>query len=76
MVDVHKYLYGIKAAVYGDPDQVFSLTTFLLELGIYPILVATGSKSPNFGIKVRQSFKELRPDLEPVILDGIDSKPE
>jgi len=72
MVDVHKYLYGVKAAVYGDPDQVFSLTTFLLELGIYPILVATGSKSPNFGIKVRQSFKELRPDLEPVILDGID----
>jgi nitrogenase molybdenum-iron protein NifN len=72
MVDVHKYLYGVKTAVYGDPDQVFSLTTFLLELGIHPILVATGTKSPNFRLKVRQIFKELRPDLEPEILDGID----
>lgn len=72
MVDVHKYLYGVKTAVYGDPDQVFSLTIFLLELGMNPILVATGTKSPNFGIKVRQIFKELRPDLEPVILDEID----
>lgn len=72
MVDVHKYLYGVKTAVYGDPDQVFSLTTFLLELGMNPILVATGSKSSNFGIKVRQIFKELRSDLEPIVLDGID----
>ncbi|MGB9929420.1 MAG: nitrogenase component 1, partial [Methanosarcina sp.] len=72
MVDVHKYLYGVKAAIYGDPDQVLSLTTFLLELGMDPVLVATGSKSPNFRIKVRESFKELRPELKPTILDGID----
>jgi nitrogenase molybdenum-iron protein NifN len=72
MVDVHKYLYGVKAAVYGDPDMVFSLTTFMLELGMYPVLIATGSKSRYFGIKIRQSFKEIKPELEPVILDGID----
>jgi nitrogenase molybdenum-iron protein NifN len=72
MVDVHKYLYDVKAAVYGDPDLVFSLTTFMLELGMNPVLVATGSKSRDFGIKVRQIFEELRPDLKPVILDGID----
>jgi nitrogenase molybdenum-iron protein NifN len=72
MVDVHKYLYGVKAAVYGDPDMVFSLTTFMLEIGMYPVLVATGSKSRDFGMKIRQIFKEIRPELEPVVLDGID----
>jgi len=72
MVDVHKYLYGVKAAVYGDPDMVFSLTTFMLEIGMYPVLVATGSKSRDFGMKVRQIFKKIRPELEPVVLDGID----
>jgi nitrogenase molybdenum-iron protein NifN len=72
MVDVHKYLYGVKAAVYGDPDFVFSLTTFMLELGMNPVLVATGSKSRNFETKIRQAFEEIRPELEPVILDGID----
>ncbi|WP_410507650.1 nitrogenase component 1 [Methanosarcina hadiensis] len=72
MVDVHKYLYGVKSAVYGDPDTVFSLTTFMLELGMNPVLVATGSKSRDFETKIRQVFKEIRPELEPVIFDGID----
>ncbi|HWR24719.1 MAG TPA: nitrogenase component 1, partial [Methanosarcina sp.] len=72
MVDVHKYLYGVKAAVYGDPDLVFGLTTFMLELGMHPVLVATGSKSQEFGVKIRQIFEELRPDIKPVILDGVD----
>lgn len=72
MVDVHKYLYGVKAAVYGDPDLVFSLTTFILELGMNPVLVATGSKSRDFGAKIRQIFEEIRPDLEPIVLSEID----
>lgn len=72
MVDVHKYLYGVKAAVYGDPDTVFSLTTFMLELGMNPILVATGSKSRDFEKRIKQIFEEIRPELEPVVLDGID----
>ncbi len=72
MVDVHKYLYGVKAAVYGDPDTVFSLTTFMLELGMNPVLVATGSKSRDYEAKIRQIFKEIRPELEPVVLNGID----
>jgi nitrogenase molybdenum-iron protein NifN len=72
MVDVHKYLYGIKAAVYGDPDLVFSLTTFMLELGMNPVLIATGSKSRDFGAKVRQIIEKINPELEPVVLNGID----
>ncbi len=72
MVDVHKYLYGVKTAVYGDPDTVFSLTTFMLELGMNPVLIATGSKSRDFEKKIKQIFGEIRPELEPVVLDGID----
>ncbi|MCQ1534452.1 nitrogenase associated protein N [Methanosarcina sp. KYL-1] len=72
MVDVHKYLYGVKAAVYGDPDTVFSLTRFMLELGMNPVLVATGSKSRDFGLRIREAFAEIRPDLETMVLDGID----
>ncbi|AKB55790.1 MULTISPECIES: nitrogenase component 1 [Methanosarcina] len=72
MVDVHKYLYGVKAAVYGDPDFVFSLTTFMLELGINPVLIATGSKSRDFETKIRQIVEKTNPELEPVVLNGID----
>jgi nitrogenase molybdenum-iron protein NifN len=72
MVDVHKYLYGVKAAVYGDPDLVFSLTTFMLELGMNPVLIATGSKSRDFEEKVKQIVEKINPELEPVVLNGID----
>ncbi|MDW5548856.1 nitrogenase component 1 [Methanosarcina sp.] len=72
MVDVHKYLYGVKAAIYGDPDFVFSLTTFMLELGMNPVLIATGSKSRDFEAKVRQIVEKINPELEPVVLNGID----
>jgi nitrogenase molybdenum-iron protein NifN len=72
MVDVHKYLYGVKAAVYGDPDLVFSLTTFMLELGMNPVLIATGSKSRDFEEKVKQIVEKINPELKPVVLNGID----
>ncbi len=72
MVDVHKYLYGVKAAVYGDPDTVFSLVTFMLELGMEPVLVATGSKSRDFEERIRLLFGEIRPELVPMVLDDID----
>jgi len=72
MVDVHKYLYGVKAAVYGDPDLVFSLTTFMLELGMNPVLIATGSKSKDFEAKIRQIVEKINSEIEPVVLNGID----
>jgi nitrogenase molybdenum-iron protein NifN len=72
MVDVHKYLYGVKAAIYGDPDFVFSLTTFMLELGMNPVLIATGSKSRDFEAKIRQIVEKINPEFEPVVLNGID----
>ena len=72
MVDVHKYLYEVKAGVYGDPDSVFSLTRFMLELGMNPVLVATGSKSRHFKQQIQEMFAEMRPDLKAIIMDGID----
>jgi Nitrogenase molybdenum-iron protein, alpha and beta chains len=72
MVDVHKYLYGVKAAIYGDPDLVFSLTTFMLELGMNPVLVATGSKNRDFEAKIKQTVEIINPEIEPVVLNGID----
>ncbi|MFW5874236.1 MAG: nitrogenase component 1 [Verrucomicrobiota bacterium] len=43
-VDAHKYLSGKTAAVYGEPDLVVALAAFLSEIGVRPILCATGSK--------------------------------
>ena len=48
MVDGHKYLSGKRAAVYGEPDLVIGLTSFLAEIGIQPVVCATGGKFPGF----------------------------
>ena len=44
--DCHQYLHGKRFALFGDPDGVFAMTAFLLEMGGEPvhILAATGTK--------------------------------
>lgn len=46
MTDAHQYIHGKKFAVFGDPDEVYGIVSFLLEMGGEPlhILTATGSK--------------------------------
>ncbi len=47
-VDAHKYLFGKRAVVYGEEDMVVALTSFLTEVGITPVLCASGGRSGRF----------------------------
>lgn len=44
-VDGHKYVSGKRAFVYGEEDLVIGLAGFLSEIGILPILCASGGES-------------------------------
>jgi len=44
-VDGHKYLFGKRAIVYGEEDLVIGLVSFLEEIGIDTVLVASGGES-------------------------------
>ena len=59
MVDGHKYIFGKRAVVYGEEDLVVGLTAFLAEIGIKPVLCASGGKSG----KMEQSIAS--------VLDGL-----
>jgi len=45
--DAHQYIHGKRFAVFGDPDEVYGIVSFLLEMGGEPIhvLTATGNKT-------------------------------
>ncbi len=43
-VDAHKYVSGKRAAIFGEPDLVVGLAAFLSEIGIRPVICATGAK--------------------------------
>jgi nitrogenase molybdenum-iron protein NifN len=44
-VDGHKYIFGKRAIVYGEEDLVVGLSSFLTEIGIQPVLCASGGTS-------------------------------
>lgn len=48
MLDVHQYLDGKRVAICGDPDTVIGLTRFVLECGMVPAFVGTGTPGKDF----------------------------
>ena len=51
-VDGHKYLFGKRAVVYGDEDLVVGITALLAEIGIHPVLCASGGTSDGFAAAI------------------------
>jgi nitrogenase molybdenum-iron protein beta chain len=46
--DMHQYFYGKTAALWGDPDQLVSLSELLLSVDILPRYVVTGTPGKKF----------------------------
>jgi len=44
-VDAHKYVFGRRAVVYGEEDLVVGIAAFLAEIGVQPVLCASGGES-------------------------------
>jgi len=43
--DGHKYVFGKRVCLYGDPEWVVALAGFLLEIGACPVVCATGARN-------------------------------
>ncbi|MHB8791274.1 MAG: nitrogenase component 1 [Desulfobulbaceae bacterium] len=71
LVDGHKYLFGKKAVVYGEEDLVVGLSAFLAEIGIIPVLCASGGRSGHLAGAIREVCADLLPEM-PVVRDGTD----
>lgn len=56
--DMHQYLYDRKVAVFGDPDHVVALTEFLVELGMRPVHVLTGTPGNSFVRRVEEILRD------------------
>ncbi|MEW6110844.1 MAG: nitrogenase component 1 [Thermodesulfobacteriota bacterium] len=70
-VDGHKYLFDKRAVVYGEEDLVIGLTAFLAEIGMKPVLVASGGRSG----RLSQCISDVTGDIlaePPVVLEGVD----
>ncbi len=70
-VDGHKYVFEARAVIYGEEDLVVGLASFLSEIGVLPVLCASGGKSGH----LRRKLTEVIDDFENKaieVMDGVD----
>jgi nitrogenase molybdenum-iron protein NifN len=70
-VDGHKYIFGKKAVVYGEEDLVVGLTALLAEIGVRPVLCASGGGSGHFQEAIETVTAGLVAE-PPVVREAID----
>ncbi|MCQ8904163.1 MAG: nitrogenase [Methanothermobacter sp.] len=58
MIDAHQYTYGRRVAIFTDPAYAVAITSMVLEMGMTPSVVLTGSESIYFNEKISQLQKE------------------
>jgi nitrogenase molybdenum-iron protein beta chain len=64
MTDLHDQYQGKTVAIFGDPDIVIALVSFILEMGMVPKYVLTGTPGEAFEREVTSMLKNA----------GIDAK--
>ena len=70
-VDGHKYIFDKRAIVYGEEDLVVGLTAFLAEIGVRPVLCASGGRSGKFEQAIAEVVEGLLPE-PPEVREGVD----
>ena len=48
ITDMHKYLYGKRVALFGDPDILVPLSEFLVTMDMKPVYVVSGTPGKRF----------------------------
>ncbi len=59
ITDMQQYFYGRKVALAGDPDQLISLTEFLVSIDMWPIHIVTGTPGKKFEARIKEITKDV-----------------
>jgi nitrogenase molybdenum-iron protein NifN len=69
-IDGHKYVFGKKAAVYGEGDFIWAMASFLEEIGMVPVVCATGAKAADLQKTLVGKLENPHPDMQ--VIDDTD----
>lgn len=62
LIDIHPYTYNKKVAIFGDPDTVLGLAQFVLEMGMIPKYIVTGTPGDAFEKEAAELFTKFGVD--------------
>ena len=53
MTDSHAWIHGKRFAIYGEPDLVYSVISFLLEMGAEPVHILVNNSNEDFEAEMK-----------------------
>ena len=70
-VDGHKYIFGKRAVVYGEEDMIVGMCSFLAEIGVQPVLCASGGTSGKLKAAIAAATGDTLLE-QPQVFEGMD----
>lgn len=70
--DAHQYIHGKRFAIFGDPDEVFGMTRFILEMGGEPAHVLTSWANKKFEKELKAMIESFPNGKETGVYVGKD----
>ena len=64
VTDMHQYFHGKRVALWGDPDQLVSLTEFLVDLDMRPVYIVTGTPGKKFLKRIEKALDGRVPEAQ------------
>jgi len=64
VTDMHKYLYGKRVALYGDPDTLVPLVEFLITLDMKPVYIVSGTPGKRFDASMKNILAKKVPEAK------------
>ncbi|MGD9159905.1 MAG: nitrogenase molybdenum-iron protein subunit beta [Desulfobacteraceae bacterium] len=58
ITDMHQYFFNKRVGLVGDPDQLISLTEFLVSIDMWPVYVVTGTPGKAFEKRMKEILKD------------------
>ncbi len=64
IADMQQYLYGKRVALWGDPDQLVSLTEFLVTLDMKPVYIVSGTPGKRLERRLQRALGGTVPEAK------------
>ena len=64
ITDMHQYFYKVRVALWGDPDQLVSLSEFLADLDMQPAYIVTGTPGKQFERRIEAALAGRVPEAK------------
>jgi len=64
LADMQQYFYNKKVALFGDPDTIIPLTEFLVDIGMKPTAIVSGTPGKLFNKRMEAILGEKVPEAK------------